>query len=141
MTTSSEELARFLRGERDPADFHHRDHVRLAFQLLTETTFPEATAAYARGVRGMAARAGRPEAYHETITVAFLALVAERQARSRELDFEAFASANTDLLEKGVLRRWYDDERLASPLARRVFLLPAPALPSPQLSRPRGGSV
>ena len=72
----------------------------------------------------MASRAGRPEAYHETITVAFLSLVAERM--SEAMDFESFASLNSDLLDKHVLTRWYRPERLASDRARRTFVLPGP---------------
>ena len=60
------------------------------------------------------------------------ALIAERRAQGFERCFERFASANRDLFEKEVLRRWYDDERLASPLARRVFVLPRPVLTEAQ---------
>jgi len=126
--TLSDDLASFLSGEIDASTFRHRDHVRLAFELLARVPFLEAVTVYAAGVREMAVRAGRPEAYHETITLAFLALISERRALSDTVEFGAFARANPDLFDKFVLRRWYDEERLSSSIARRTFVLPSPRL-------------
>jgi hypothetical protein len=42
-------------------------------------------------------------------------------------DFAAFARANPELFAKDLLRRWYRPEQLATPLARRTFVLPDPA--------------
>lgn len=72
----------------------------------------------------MAARAGKPESYHETVTVAFLSLIAERLDETR--DFEVFAALNPDLFDKGILCRWYRSDRLASDRARHTFVLPEP---------------
>lgn len=109
----------------DPAGFRHRDHLRLGFVMLHRFPFAEAAYRFASGLRAMTARIGRPEAYHETITIAFLALIAERM--EDHPDFEAFIAANPDLLDKAVLAAWYGDEQLQAPLARRTFVLPAPA--------------
>jgi hypothetical protein len=77
------------------------------------------------GLRAMAARAGRPEALHQTTTIAFLSLIAERLAlRDAPADFTAFERANPDLMDKSVLAHWYRPERLALAAARRTFLLP-----------------
>ncbi len=116
------ELARFEAGAIDPAGFRHRDHVRLGFEMLRRHSFTEAAARFAAGLKAMTARIGRPEAYHETITVAFLALIAERMEGHAR--FDAFIAANPDLLDKAVLGAWYPPERLSSPLARRSFVLP-----------------
>jgi hypothetical protein len=83
-------------------------------------------AAYANALRGITRRAGKPEAFNLTVTIAFLALIAERMAAGTADDFAAFARAHPDLFAKDVLARWYRPEQLASPLARRVFLLPDP---------------
>src|SRR5262245_26026804 len=114
----------FLHGEVDNRTFRHRDHVRIGFEILGRHDFPEALAAYAAALKRIAARAGRPEAYHETITVAFLSLIAERRASGRHADFEQFIAGNADLLEKSVLGRWYPPERLWSDIARQTFVLP-----------------
>ena len=120
------ELALFEAGLRDPAGFGHREHVRLAYEMLARHPFDRAVARYARGLRRMAARAGAPGKYHATVTVAFLALVGERRAAGGDRGWEAFARENADLMDPGCLRRWYDPARLGSAAARATFLLPAP---------------
>lgn len=127
MATDSPELARFVRGDIDPAQFPHRDHVRMAFEMLKRHDFPETVLLYSRALRTMAERVGRPQAFHQTITIAFLSLIAERMERDAAADFAAFAQANSDVLEKSALRRWYRPEQLASEIARRIFVLPEPA--------------
>lgn len=122
------ELRAFLHGEIAGVGFRHADHVRMGFEILRRHNFPDAARAYSTALKEMASRAGNPGAYHETITLAFLALIAERMAAQDFATFETFAKANTDLLEKAVLRRWYRPEQLGSALARRTFVLPsAPA--------------
>jgi hypothetical protein len=124
MTADCPELDRFLRCEIVPSEFPHREHVHIAFEMLRRHDFPETALIFSRTLRSMAAKAGRPEAFHQTITIAFLALIGERMENGGAADFAAFAAANPDLLDKSVLRRWYSPERLASEIARRTFVLP-----------------
>jgi hypothetical protein len=98
----------------------------MGFEMLRQHSFAETVLYFSQALRKMAARGGRPGAYHETITIAFLSLIAERMADDR--DFEEFASLNPDLFDKHVLARWYRPERLASDRARHVFILPEPVL-------------
>ena len=122
------ELMRFVRGEIDPADFPHREHVRMAFEMLWRHPFAETALHFSRALRAMTAKAGRPQTYHETITIAFLSLVAERLESTGISDFAAFERANPDILDKAALARWYRPERLQTDAARRTFLLPEPTL-------------
>lgn len=108
----------------DAARFHHAEHVRVAFDLLGKLDFIEAAAAYAAGIRAIATKAGAPQKFNLTITCAFLSLIAERMAVRPQGSFEAFVGANPDLMSRAALAGRYDDERLHSDLARRVFLLP-----------------
>ncbi|HSC60232.1 MAG TPA: hypothetical protein VLC29_03300 [Rhizomicrobium sp.] len=117
-------LRAFLRGDIDAANFRHADHVRMGFEILQHHDFPEAAVAFARSLKQIAVRAGAPGKYHETITLAFLSLIAERQATGTHRDFESFAAANPDLMETSVLKRWYAPERLMSDVARKIFVLP-----------------
>lgn len=119
-------LQRFVRGEVSAADFPHREHVRMAFEMLQRHDFAESLLHYSRTLRGMAARAGRPQAFHQTITVAFLAVIAQRMEAAPGDDFADFAVRNADLFDRALLARWYRPEQLSSPLARRSFLLPDP---------------
>jgi len=98
----------------------------MAFAILRRHEFTDSALRYANALRGMALRAGKPEAFNLTVTIAFLAVIAERMAAGPPQDFAAFAHRNPDLFAKGVLARWYRPEQLASPLARRLFLMPEP---------------
>ena len=119
-------LAAFEAGRIDPAHFPHRAHVQVGFELLECHRFPEALLHLARGLRRLAARAGRPEVYHETITAAFLALIAERRSRGRYAGWKDFAARNPDLFRKELLEEFYDRATLQSPIARETFILPRP---------------
>ncbi len=114
----------FLRGKIEGRDFRHADHVRVGFELLRSHSFPEALAAYSIALKGIAARAGNPGAYHETMTVAFLSLIAEQRAAGRYADFESFIAGNPALMDKSILERWYAPERLRSEIARKTFVMP-----------------
>ena len=119
-------LQAFLRGEVCAARFPHREHVRMAFEILGRHDFAEALLHYSRTLRTMTARAGKPQAFNQTITVAFLAVIAQRRAQAPGEDFAAFTQRNADLFDKALLRRWYRPEQLASALASQTFLLPDP---------------
>jgi hypothetical protein len=127
MAADCPDLARFLRGDLDARNFPHREHVRMAFEMLARHDFPETALHYSRALRAMTSRAGRPEAFHQTVTIAFLALIAERMAGCATADFEQFERAHPELFDKGMLGRLYPQERLASDAARRTFLLPQAA--------------
>ena len=117
-------LSAFLGCRLDNRDFHHAEHVRVAFMLLRRRDFGEATTIFRSGLKAIAASAGKPAAYHETITLAFLSLVGEHLARENWKNYPEFIRANPDLLDKSLLLRWYAKERLASETARKTFLLP-----------------
>jgi hypothetical protein len=68
-----------------------------------------------------------PDRYHETITLAFVLLMADRVARAApDQSWDEFAEANPDLFDwqRGSIRPYYRAETLASDLARRHFLFP-----------------
>jgi len=117
-------LELFLRGEIDNRTFRHADHVRVGFELLKAYDFSTASYKFSAGLKTISARAGNPGAYHETITLAFLALIAERSATGRFDNAEDFLRSNPDVMNKTVLERWYTPERLRSDIARRIFILP-----------------
>jgi len=114
----------FLRGKIEGRDFHHADHVRVGFELLCRHNFPDALATYSAALKGIATRAGNSGAYHETITVAFLSLIAEHQAAGQDADFESFIADNPELMDQSILKRWYSPERLLSDIARKTFVMP-----------------
>jgi|SRR5215472_4457253 len=107
-------------------EFHHVEHVRLAFAYLSECSVVEALDRFGNALRRFAMARGKPERYHETITFAYFFLIHERMAQIPDLKWDEFARQNSDLLnwKPGVLRRYYRETTLQSELARRVFLLP-----------------
>ena len=106
------------------ADFAHRDHVRVAWWYVTHEPLLAAIARMREGLQRFAAAKGKPDRYHETITVAFVLLVADRWADGES--WEAFAARNPDLLQWPcpALLRFYDASVLESPRARAVFVAP-----------------
>lgn len=108
-----------------PADFHHREHVRLAWIYLNGRPLLEALTRFAASLKRFATNAGAAAKYHETVTFAFLFLIHERMQRHVAVTFDDFAAANEDLFAwPSVLDRYYSAETLRSELARRTFVLP-----------------
>jgi len=127
-------LARFEDATLPNERFHHADHVRVAWEYLERHPPLVALARFTGALRRYATAHGAPEKYHETITVAYFFLIAERRERlGAGHGWEAFAAANEDVLRwrGGPLERYYRAETLASDLARRVFVLPDAAVAAP----------
>ncbi|TLZ19535.1 MAG: hypothetical protein E6K32_17785 [Gammaproteobacteria bacterium] len=127
MSAEAADLERFVRGESDAGNFPHREHVRMAFEMLRRHDFAETAWLYSRALRLMTARVGKPEAFNQTTTIAFLSLIAERMERGGTPDFAAFVRAHPEMLDKRALSRWYRPDQLATEIARRTFVLPEPA--------------
>jgi hypothetical protein len=109
------------------ADFHHADHVRLAWIYLSEHPLIEAIGRFTTSLQRFAAHHNVPGLYHETITWAYLLLIRERMLRADAPgDWESFRAANGDLFARApsILERYYSPETLKSDIARRTFLLP-----------------
>jgi hypothetical protein len=110
-----------------PADqFHHEQHVRVAWMFVCRRGMPAALGEFSEAIKRFAAAKGAHGLYHETITWAFLLIISERQARQPADTWPAFAAANPDLLawKPSVLDRYYSKATLASELARRAFVMP-----------------
>jgi hypothetical protein len=121
---TAELLKAFLDKTLDNRAFSHRDHVRVAFALLREKDFADAAAMFCASLKEIARRAGRPDAFHMTMTLGFLSLIAERCAAGRYADFAQFEAENSDLLVKSAIETWYAPARLQSDIARKTFVLP-----------------
>ena len=110
-----------------PADqFHHQQHVQVAWLFVRKYGMPGALGEFTAAIKRFADAKGATGLYHETITWAFLLLIAERQARNPAESWAEFETANTDLLvwKPSILWHYYSKELLASDLARRTFLMP-----------------
>jgi len=112
-------------------EFHHADHVRMAFLYLCRFSPIEALQRFSQSLKNFAAAKGRPNLYHETITWAFLLMIRERmvrysQCRGIQPTWNEFADDNADLLnwKDNILKRYYLEETLSSELAKTTFIFP-----------------
>jgi len=123
--TDQEFLRDLESGELPASQFGHAAHVHAAYLYLQQADFAGALDRMRRTIRHFAARHGRPDRYHETITVAYVALIQQHLCeRGNSGGWEAFARENPELFEPGLLEQFYPRGQLDSELARRVFLLP-----------------
>lgn len=116
----------FRAGTLSTDAFHHADHVRMAWVYVREFGFDGAARQFVDDLKRFAVAKGVPGLYHATITLAYLALVAERVAATPTGGWERFAAAHPDLLrlKPSVLDGYYTPARLWSAEARAQFLLP-----------------
>jgi hypothetical protein len=118
----------FEAGTAPEGGFHHAQHVRVAWYYLRHHPLPDALHRFQTRLRAFAVAQGKPNLYHETITMAYVLLINERlqEIGAAENDWEAFSERNADLLswKPSILQRYYRDETLWSDRARRTFVMP-----------------
>lgn len=120
------ELARALeRGEIANEDFRHASHLHVAWVYLTESSSVRQAANKMRTtLRRFATAAGKPEKYHETITLFWVHLLSRASAGSRGERLEEIVRADPQLLEKNFPLAYYSAERLFSDEARSSWVEP-----------------
>jgi hypothetical protein len=141
--------------------FGHRQHVELTWRAVCRYGMPAAIWLVSDGIKRTARYAGAPQKYNETISRAWVELVAHHAIAkagrpaaaasagpaghaalaghpggrvSATSGFAAFAAANPLLLDKRLLTRFYSPATLASPAARTGWVEPDQA-PFPWLAR------
>jgi hypothetical protein len=112
MSFRDDVTAAFEAGEIAGADFPHEAHVYVAWTLAHRYPRDEAYERLATGIRTMAARSGRPDAFHETITRAWFELIANTPVLDE----------GSELYDRRLLARYYSAERLAA--GRQEWLEP-----------------
>lgn len=122
----SDLLDKFLDTTLPAEQFHHAQHLEVAWLFVQRHGMPSALTEFTSAIKRFADAKGATGLYHETITWAFLLLIADRQARKPATTFAAFAADNADLLswKPSILDRYYSKDLLSSELARRSFLMP-----------------
>jgi CDP-diacylglycerol--glycerol-3-phosphate 3-phosphatidyltransferase len=118
--SDSQFLAAVADGSLPLESFHHGDHLRLAWLKLHGLPFPEALTQIRNTIRSYASHHGKAAIYHETITTAWVALLASQ----REATFTDFLRTNEPLLNKALLERYWSPQILYSPEARDAWVPP-----------------
>jgi hypothetical protein len=121
--TDDEFLAAFEAVAFARPEWTHEAHVRMAWAYLSRLPFAEALHKVRTGIQKLNAKIGSPDGYHETITVAFVRVIASRMEGG---DYPAFRERNPDLLDRtlAALLHHYTKDRLHSAEARRQFIEP-----------------
>jgi hypothetical protein len=119
-------MERFIDTSLPASEFHHEQHVEVAWLFVREHGMPAALGEFTAAIKRFADAKGATGLYHETITWAFLLIIAERQARTNARNWEDFSAAHPDLLvwKPSILERYYSREVLKSDLAKKVFVFP-----------------
>lgn len=109
-----------------PDRFDHVAHVRLAWIYLREQPLLTALQRFVTTLQRYATSLGAAGKYHETVTFAFVLVIADRMHRTASPSFDEFLAANQDLSRwtPSVLDDYYDAATLASETAKTRFLLP-----------------
>ena len=102
------------------SEFRHADHLRLAWLHLRRATFPDALEQVRNGIRRFAEHHGAPHLYHDTVTTAWVRLLATHH----ESTFAEFLRANEPRLTAALLHRFWTPEVLASDAARQHWVPP-----------------
>ena len=118
--TDVEFLDAFESGALSTAQFHHRDHLRLAWLQVDRLGLEGAAAAVSAGIRGFAAEHGLDRLYHETLTRFWVRIVAHAAAPT----FEETLTQHPLLLDKGLPLRHWSREVLFGDAARAAWVEP-----------------
>ncbi len=104
--------------------FAHREHLELAWSYLRKYPVDEAAEVMATGIRHIARRHGDEAKYHETMTRAWLHLVAVHMQRWEADSFEEFLKRNPALLDTDLIQHFYSRELIGGDLARASWRPP-----------------
>lgn len=117
---------RFEAGEVPPQDFHHREHLRLAYVYLCEDAPEQANARMRSALKSfLDANGVPPEKYHETLTYSWILAVRHFMERAGYVgSFDAFLACDDRLLDTEIMLTHYKRDTLFSDEARTVFVAP-----------------
>lgn len=114
----------FLRAFEDATlePFHHRDHLRVTCLYLRQYGEARTLERLGPAILRYADARGGAALYHETITQAWIRLVALGLGNTE--NFEAMLAEHPGLLDKNLLNRYYSPEVLKSSEARERWVEP-----------------
>jgi hypothetical protein len=125
MTPADEQfLASFEDGKISNQNFHHRDHLRLAWIQIRRLGLERASDAVAGAIQQFAAHHGHADRYHETMTRFWLRVVGLGINRHPTLGFDELLAAEPHLLDKNLPFSHWTRERMGSDEARQRWVEP-----------------
>jgi hypothetical protein len=119
----------FLRAFEDLSfpvgQFHHREHIRVAWLYLKSSDATRAAELMAVGIVRFANHHGATQKYHHTMTLAWIRLVAAALVETPEgYGFRMFLAEHSELGDKDLLKKYYSPELLQTATAREGWVEP-----------------
>jgi hypothetical protein len=122
MTPDDEFLRAFFGLKLPNSEFHHRDHLRLAWLAVRRHGAGAAEEVVTKGIQRFAEHHSHGPAYHDTMTRFWVRLVAHAVSDRPEIgDFEEFLAAYPLLLDKNTPLRHWSREAMFGPDARGAW--------------------
>jgi|ERR1051325_2952324 hypothetical protein len=123
---SDEDSLRAFEDLSYPADqFHHREHLRVAWLYLKSSDASRAAERMTAGILRFANHHGATQKYHHTLTLFWMRVVAAALVETPEgRSFEEFLGANPELCDKNLPAKYYSATLLQSPAAREGWVEP-----------------
>ncbi|MBV8523159.1 MAG: flavin reductase [Acetobacteraceae bacterium] len=117
-------IATFEQGGFDAGAFRHQAHIRMAWLYVRRLGSEAAIHRVAAGIQQLAKAHGTETVYHDTMTRAWVYIVADAIAKSPSASFTEFVAQNPQLLEKQLLLEYYSPAVLSSSQARATWVAP-----------------
>lgn len=110
----------------DASQFHHREHLQIAYTLLAQKSVDEAYQELKTHILGLLNHVGvGSDKYHDTMTYAWLLAVKHFMEISDLSDgFDMFIEMNAILLDQSIMYSHYSKDLLLSRQARVSFVQP-----------------
>ncbi len=125
MTPEDEQfLVAFEEGQIANHNFHHRDHLRLAWIQIRRLGLERASESVAMAIRQFATHHGNADRYHDTMTRFWVRVVGMGINRHPTLPFDDLLTAEPHLLDKNLPFLHWSRERMRSDEARRRWVEP-----------------
>jgi hypothetical protein len=125
MLTDDAFLRAFFNAGLANSEFHHRDHIRLAWLQVRLHGALGAETSVVEGIRHLATAHGHGERYHDTMTRFWVRLVAHTVSDRPEIaDFDELLAAYPLLLDKNAPLRHWSREAMFGPDAREAWCEP-----------------
>lgn len=123
---SDEEFLRAFEDLSFSADqFHHREHIRVAWLYLKSSDASRAAERMCAGILRFANHHGAMQKYHHTLTLAWMRLVAAALVETPEgYNFSQFLEDHPELADKDLLKKYYSPELLQTKSAREGWIEP-----------------
>jgi hypothetical protein len=122
--SDDEFLSDFEAATLPPERWTHEAHIRYAWLQLTAHAYPIALHRVRQGIRHYNAAHGKAGAYHDTITCAFVRLIASAMDATTCWTFQEFRRLHPELFDpyESVLLKYYSKATLLSDAARESFV-------------------